>query len=59
MYVALTVTSDEEGRARIEARAEKMAPYVDSIGADGIYEVVDKLEAPTGSTSSVGGAAPA
>jgi hypothetical protein len=53
------LTSDEEGRARIEARAEKMAPHIESIGADGLYEVVDKVEAPSGSAGGVGGAAPA
>ena len=38
-------------------RQDAMAPFIDSIGADGIYEVIEKIG--SGSTASVGGAAPA
>jgi len=34
-----------EMRAAEEARKERMAPYVDSIGADGVYEVVERVGA--------------
>lgn len=43
----------EEERKRQEA----MNPFIESIGADGIYEVIEKIG--SGSTASVGGAAPA
>lgn len=51
--------SDEEGRARVKEREQRMAPHIDSIAADGLYEVIDTLEAPRGSTAGVGGTAPA
>jgi hypothetical protein len=38
-------------------RQEAMAPFIESIGADGIYEVIEKIG--SGSTASVGGAATA
>jgi hypothetical protein len=38
-------------------REEAMAPYIESIGADGTYEVIEHITA--GSTAKVGGAAPA
>ena len=38
-------------------RHEAMAPFVESTGADGIYEVIEEIG--SGSTARVGGAAPA
>ena len=38
-------------------RQEAMEPYVESIGADGMYEVIERIG--SGSTAKVGGAAPA
>ena len=38
-------------------RQEAMEPYVESIGADGMYEVIERIG--SGSTARVGGAAPA
>ncbi len=38
-------------------RTEAMEPHVESVGADGMYEVVEHITA--GSTAKVGGAAPA
>lgn len=38
-------------------RQEAMAPHVESVGADGMYEVVEHIT--SGSTARVGGAAPA
>ena len=38
-------------------RQEAMEPYVESVGADGVYEVIEHITA--GSTAKVGGAAPA
>jgi hypothetical protein len=35
--------SDEAAQQQRE-RTEAMAPYVESIGADGIYEVIDEVE---------------
>jgi hypothetical protein len=29
-------------------RSEAMAPHIESIGADGIYEVIDEVERPSG-----------
>jgi hypothetical protein len=40
-----------------EARQAAMAPYVESVGADGIYDVIERIT--SGSTARVGGAAPA
>jgi hypothetical protein len=40
-----------------EKRQEAMAPFIESIGADGVYEVIERIG--FGSTASVGGAAPA
>ena len=34
----------EEIREEQRARVEAMAPYVESIGADGLYEVIDEVE---------------
>jgi hypothetical protein len=45
---------DEE---TMKKREEAMAPFIDSTGADGIYEVVERIS--TGSTARVGGSAPA
>jgi hypothetical protein len=45
---------DEE---TMQKRSEAMAPHIDSIGADGIYEVIERIT--TGSTAKVGGSAPA
>jgi hypothetical protein len=36
-----------------------MAPFIESIGADGVYEVIEKIGSGSGSTANVGGAAPA
>ena len=44
---------DEETERK---RQEAMAPYVESTGADGVYEVIEHIGA--GSTARVGGAAP-
>jgi hypothetical protein len=33
------------------ARQEAMAPYIESIGADGIYEVIERVGAKTGATT--------
>ena len=30
------------------ARQEAMAPYIESIGADGVYEVIERIGAKTG-----------
>ena len=38
-------------------RREAMEPHVESVGADGMYEVVEHIT--SGSTAKVGGAAPA
>jgi len=38
-------------------RQDAMAPFVDSVGADGVYEVIEQIG--SGSTAKVGGAAPA
>jgi hypothetical protein len=43
--------------ATAQKRQEAMAPHIESIGADGVYEVVEHIT--PGSTSRVGGAAPA
>jgi hypothetical protein len=43
----------EEERKRQEA----MAPFIESVGADGVYEVIETIG--SGSTAGVGGAAPA
>jgi hypothetical protein len=32
-------------------RQEAMAPYIESIGADGIYEVIERIGAKTGATT--------
>jgi hypothetical protein len=45
----------EEERKRQEA----MAPFIESIGADGVYELVEKIGSASGSTAGVGGTAPA
>lgn len=37
--------------AQMEARKEAMAPYVESIGADGIYEVIERIPAKTGANA--------
>ncbi len=41
------INEDEE-----QARQEAMAPYIESIGADGIYEVIEHIGARTGATTS-------
>ena len=33
------------------ARQEAMAPYIESTGADGIYEVIERIGAKTGATT--------
>jgi hypothetical protein len=38
-------------------RQEGMAPYIESVGADGTYEVIEHIT--SGSTAKVGGSAPA
>jgi hypothetical protein len=38
-------------------RQDAMAPHIDSVGADGVYEVIEHIT--SGSTAKVGGAAPA
>ena len=38
-------------------RQEAMEPHIESVGADGMYEVIEHI--PSGSTAKVGGAAPA
>jgi hypothetical protein len=41
-------------------RQEAMAPFIESIGADGVYEVIEKIGSGSGSTTAgAGGAAPA
>lgn len=52
----------EEMRKMMDPETEKkrqdaMAPHVESVGADGMYEVVEHIT--SGSTAGVGGAAPA
>ena len=34
-----------------EARKEAMAPYVESVGADGIYDVIEHIDAKTGASA--------
>jgi hypothetical protein len=34
--------------AKEEARQSAMAPYVESVGADGVYDVIEKIDAKTG-----------
>jgi hypothetical protein len=41
-----TMNEDQE-----RARQEAMAPYIESIGADGIYEVIERIGAKTGATN--------
>jgi hypothetical protein len=41
-----TFNEDQE-----RARQEAMAPYIESIGADGIYEVIERIGAKTGATT--------
>jgi hypothetical protein len=41
-----TMNEDQE-----RARQEAMAPYIESIGADGIYEVIERIGAKTGATT--------
>jgi hypothetical protein len=36
---------DEDAQQK---RQEAMAPYVESVGADGIYEVIERIDAKTG-----------
>jgi hypothetical protein len=38
-------------------RQDAMAPHVESVGADGVYEVIERIT--SDSTAQVGGAAPA
>lgn len=38
-------------------RQDAMAPHIESVGADGVYEVIEHIT--SGSTAKVGGAAPA
>jgi hypothetical protein len=33
----------DEMQAEQQARTEAMAPYIESVGADGIYEVIDEV----------------
>lgn len=40
-----------------QKRQDAMAPYIESVGADGIYEVVERIDST--SAAKVGGAAPA
>jgi hypothetical protein len=37
--------------AKEEARLAAMAPYVESVGADGIYDVIEKIPAKTGANA--------
>jgi hypothetical protein len=46
--------SDRDFVRQMDERVERMAPHIDSIGADGIYEVVEEV-VPSGTTSGVGG----
>jgi hypothetical protein len=46
--------SDRDFVRQMDERVERMAPHIDSIGADGIYEVVEEV-VPSGTTSSVAG----
>ena len=32
----------------VNGKGEAMAPHIESIGADGIYEVIDEVERPSG-----------
>jgi hypothetical protein len=41
-----TINEDQE-----RTRQEAMAPYIESIGADGIYEVIERIGAKTGATT--------
>jgi hypothetical protein len=34
---------NDEIRQQQEARTQAMAPYVDSVGADAVYEVIDEV----------------
>jgi hypothetical protein len=55
----LTATRNDPRLARMqEDRFARMAEFVESTGADGIYEVVEEVT-PTRSTAGVGGQAPA
>ena len=38
----------DEIRAEQQQRNEAMAPHIESIGADGLYEVIDEVEKPSG-----------
>jgi hypothetical protein len=38
------LSDDESFRRRQQTRFDRMAPYVDSMGADGVYEVVEVVE---------------
>ena len=40
-----------------QKRQDAMAPHIESVGADGVYEVVEHIT--SGSTARVGGPAPA
>jgi hypothetical protein len=48
----MTDRSIDELRAEIgdeqQERNEAMAPHIESIGADGLYEVIDEVEKPSG-----------
>ena len=44
----IKATMDED---QDRARQEAMAPYIESIGADGIYEVIERIGAKTGATT--------
>jgi hypothetical protein len=39
----------DEDKERV--RQDAMAPYIESIGADGIYEVIERIGAKTGATT--------
>jgi hypothetical protein len=41
--IKASMNPDEE-----KARHEAMAPYIESVGADGVYEVIDHIGAKTG-----------
>jgi hypothetical protein len=47
--------SDPEFVRKMDERVERMAPHIDSTGADGLYEVVEEV-VPSRTTSGVGSA---
>jgi hypothetical protein len=39
--------ADPAVQQEMQRRADAMAPYIDSVGADGVYEVVDEVTPPS------------